>query len=366
MKNTILMTGYPGFLARNLIDQLIQDHGEAIEHFYLLVLPELHNEASQTIYTYAHKHGLNPDLFSMISGDITKQGLALEAEVDQKLNHSVTHVFHLAAIYDLAVPKDIAYHVNVNGTMHVNDWVQTLTNLERYIYFSTAYVSGKREGRIYEHELAEGQDFRNHYEQTKYEAELLVNALKDTVPLTIIRPGVVKGNSETGQTIKFDGLYFMLNYLENTRYLPINVYFGEGKPEGNFVPSDYILQATSYLSISAVGEGKTYHLTDPNPYTMKELQQLLSEHYMGKPPKGKLPVSLGKTMMKIKPIRKMFQVETEVLDYFLIDSSYDCTQTTKDLEGTGISCPDLKDTLPSMISFYRKYKDDYRRHIQIN
>lgn len=366
MGNTFLMTGYPGFLARNLVDQLLRDHGETIDHIYLLALPDLRGQAAEAIQTYAHNHGRDPNMFTIVGGDITKPGLSLEADVDHMLKKSVTHVFHLAAIYDLAVPKDIAYDVNVNGTRQVNDWVQTLTDLKRYIYFSSAYVSGKREGRIYEHELAEGQNFRNHYEQTKYDAEVLVDQLKESIPLTIIRPGVVKGNSQTGQTIKFDGLYFMLNYLDNTRFLPMNTYFGEGKPEGNFVPSDYILQSTSYLALASVGEGKTYHLTDPNPYTMRELQQMLSEYYLGRPPKGIVPVRLGKAMMKFKPVRKRLQVETEVLDYFLIDSSYDCSQAQADLEGSGISCPDLKDTLPSMISFYRKYKDDSNKHLQIN
>ncbi|MEN1968594.1 SDR family oxidoreductase [Lentibacillus sp. N15] len=366
MGNTFMMTGYPGFLARNLIDQLIEDHGETIDHIYLLALPDLHDQAIDAITTYAYKYNRDPELFTIVSGDITKLGLALDSKVDHVLQESVTHVFHLAAIYDLAVPKDLAHNVNVIGTQQVNDWVQNLTNLKRYIYFSTAYVSGRREGRIYEHELAEGQSFRNHYESTKYEAELLVDALKDTIPLTIIRPGVVKGNSKTGQTIKFDGLYFMLNYLENSRFLPMNTYYGEGKPEGNFVPNDYVLKATSYLSLAPVGEGKTYHLTDPNPYTMRELQTMLSEYYLGKPPKGKLPVGLGKAVLKIKPVRKMLQIEPEALDYFLIHSSYDTSQATTDLKGSGISCPDLKDTLPSMIAYYRKYRDDHTKQIKIN
>lgn len=178
MGNTFFMTGYPGFLARNLVDQLIQDHGETVDHIYLLALPDLRDQAAETIQTYAFKHEHDPEMFTVVSGDITETGLLLDTDVDQILKKSVTHVFHLAAIYDLAVPKDIAYNVNVNGTQQINDWVQTLMNLKRYIYFSTAYVSGKREGRIYEHELAQGQRFRNHYEQTKYEAEVLVDQLK--------------------------------------------------------------------------------------------------------------------------------------------------------------------------------------------
>ncbi|WP_231563823.1 SDR family oxidoreductase, partial [Anoxybacillus sp. KU2-6(11)] len=81
------------------------------------------------------------------------------------LAQSVTHVFHLAAIYDLAVPEDIARMVNVEGTKQVNEWVSFLPHLQRYVYFSTAYVSGTRQGVIFEHELDKGQSFKNHYEK---------------------------------------------------------------------------------------------------------------------------------------------------------------------------------------------------------
>src|SRR5699024_8688647 len=123
----------------------------------------------------------------------------------------------------------------------------------------------------------EGQSFRNHYERTKYEAEILVEHMKQLIPTTIIRPGIVKGHSKTGQTIKFDGLYFMLNFYHSLQHLPVIPYLKAGygaSPEGNFIPSDYLLQATSYLAMHSIGEGKTYHLTDPNPANMMELQRM--------------------------------------------------------------------------------------------
>lgn len=359
------MTGYPGFLASNLIRQLIHDHQQDIEHIYLLVLPSQESKANEEIKGFSNKNFIPENLFSIVLGDITKPGLAIFEDISQSLQESVTHVFHLAAIYDLAVPKDIAYDVNVNGTKNVNNWVKTLNKLSRYIYFSTAYVSGAREGKIYEHELSEGQSFKNHYEQTKYEAEILVDDIKDSVPTTIIRPGIVKGNSKTGETIKFDGIYFMLNFLDHLRFLPVMTYLGDGEPEGNFVPSDYVLKAVSYLAVAPVGEGKTYHLTDPKPYKMKELHKMLSESYLGKTPKGQVPLALAKNALSVTAIRKWLHVEKEAMDYFEIKSSYDCTQTVADLNGSGITCPDLKDTIEPMIDFYRKYKDDSNKHIEI-
>lgn len=366
MKHTYFFTGFPGFLASSLIKQLIIDHQQKIDYIYLLTLPHLKEQAETKVNTLVQNTYLSKDLFTIVEGDITKKDLSIGHKLKKSLEKTVTHVFHLAAIYDLAVPKEIARQVNVDGTRHVNQWVKSLTNLERYIYFSTAYVSGKREGRIYENELIEGQTFKNYYELTKYQAEVLVKQLMvQGVPTTIIRPGIVKGNSLTGQTVKFDGLYFMLNVLDQLSYLPIIPYFGDGEPEGNFVPVDYILQASSYLSIHPVGKGKTYHLTDPNPYKMWELQKMLSEYYLGKTPTGRIPVSVVKAPLLCSPIRKWLQVEAEAMDYFKYHASFDNSQAKKDLKDSGITCPDLKDTLEPMIEFYRKYKDDRQRQIDI-
>lgn len=145
------------------------------------------------------------------------------------------------------MPEPLAERVNVHGTNQVNEWVQTLPNLQRYIYFSTAYVSGTREGRIYEEELEMHQTFRNHYERTKYDAEVLVDRLKEMVPTTIIRPGIVKGHSETGETIKFDGLYFMLNMYDKLSFLPAIPYLEEDKHSPEEISSQVI---TSYKRLA--------------------------------------------------------------------------------------------------------------------
>ena len=54
-------------------------------------------------------------------------------------------------------------------------------SITRYMYFSTAYVAGKREGLLLETELIRPDAFKNHYEETKFEAEQLVEELKADV-----------------------------------------------------------------------------------------------------------------------------------------------------------------------------------------
>nr|WP_267879689.1 SDR family oxidoreductase [Caldalkalibacillus mannanilyticus] len=302
----------------------------------------------------------------LIEGDITQEHLALATSVVEELQREVTHVFHLAAIYDLAVEERRAELVNVGGTSHVNQWVGQLEKLERYVYFSTAYVAGKREGLILETELEKQQSFKNHYERTKYEAEVLVEKVKRTVPTTIIRPGIVVGHSQTGETIKFDGPYFMMNFFDKLKFLPLIPYVGAGAAQGNFVPVDYIIQATVYLAHESKGVGQTYHLTDPRPYTMKEVYRFILEEQLGRKPRGMIPVSLVKRMLRYAPLRKWAGVEQESMDYFTCQAIYDSTQAQEDLKGSGIACPDFKQVLTPIVQYYLENKHDQTKQIHIH
>ncbi|MFD4815488.1 SDR family oxidoreductase [Peribacillus butanolivorans] len=127
------------------------------------------------------------------------------------------------------------------------------------------------------------KSFKNHYERTKFDAELLVEELKKEVPITIIRPGIVKGHSQTGQTIKFDGLYFILNFLDRLSFLPLFPYISsERETVVNLVPIDYIIQATAYLALYKESAGKTYHLTDPIHVRLLKFMNYLLENYIRK------------------------------------------------------------------------------------
>ncbi|MGE7215090.1 SDR family oxidoreductase [Priestia koreensis] len=363
MENVYFFTGFPAFIASRLVECLIKQHDAS--HIYLLVQPSFVTKAELEVRRLVANSTTSFHQYTIIPGDITKPHLNMPHHIQQEITQQITHVFHLAAVYDLAVPENIAYEINVNGTKHVNQFVSTLPHLQRYTYFSTAYVSGTREGTILETELEMNQRFKNHYESTKFQAEKLVQSISIDSPTTIIRPGIVRGDSQTGETIKFDGIYFLLNLFDKIRSFPIIPYLGRGDAQGNFVPVDYILQATLYLSHVDNGIGKTYHLTDPNPYTMKEIYEMMMQEYLNRRPTGVLPLALAKTGLSLSTVRKWLRVEKEALDYFTCKAEYDCTQATEDLKGSNIRCPDFKKTIASMLPFYEQYKHDPTKHLTI-
>lgn len=163
-------------------------------------------------------------------------------------------------------------------------------SLERLAYVSTAYVAGKRKGVVYEHELAFGQDFKNHYESTKFQAEIWVRERMGEIPTTILRPAIVVGDSKSGETQKFDGPYFILRtiaYAERAGRAAPN--FGRSESPFNVVPVDFVVAAIAAAATDPAAAGETLHLVDPEPLSAAELTELLSRTYSGRAPQGRVP-----------------------------------------------------------------------------
>ncbi|WP_313891522.1 SDR family oxidoreductase [Psychrobacillus sp.] len=357
-----LITGFPGFLAKNIVKELRLQ--QVFSTIYVLVLPYQVDKAKEMIEEI-YTDGKVEQQILIIEGDITIPNANINNEILQQLVKEVEYIWHLAAIYDLAVPKDIAWRVNVQGTKLFNELVMQFIHLKRYVYFSTAYVAGKREGKLLETELIKPMGFKNHYEETKYEAELLVEQLKDKLPVTIIRPGIVRGNSITGETIKFDGPYFFVNMITHLRKLPIFPYLGKSNAYINVVPSDYITKGSIYCSFSEEAISKTLHLTDPKPYPVEEVYRAFVKEITGKYPKGRIPLIIAKASVSLYPIRKILQVEKETLDYLTWQSTFDTTIAESILQKGNIKCADFISSIPSMIDFYNKHKEDPSFHIPI-
>lgn len=348
-----LLTGFPGFIASHLANQLFKER--VTEQLYAIVLPSEMDIARKKVQVITKRY---PHCrIELFEGDITLPNLGLgDAEI-AAITHSTHIVWHLAAITDLAVERKAAWKVNVHGTANVNDFVRTLPKLQRYMYFSTVSVAGRRYGRLLETELLRPPAFKNYYEETKYEAELRVEDLKSEVPLTIIRPGIVCGHSETGETDKFDGVYFFLHMIDTLKKWPFLLYTGSKRASVNIVPVDYVVKAAVYMSEVQETAGKTFHLTDPRPPKTYQIYKEIVRQLTGRKVAGRIPLAVMKKIAESYRVRKKLGVEYESFDYLAWQAEFDITQTEQILRNTVISCPSILEFTPSLVDFYKKNKD---------
>src|SRR3954464_2399719 len=167
MPGLVFFTGFPGFIGTRLVRRLLSEDPEL--RIAAIVEEKMVDRARKA----AEKLG-GGDRIEVMQGDIGEPGLGLPAPDLDRLKQETTVAHHLAAIYDLAVPFDIAQRVNVEGTGNVLAFRRACKDFRRVQYVFTAYVAGDRRGVVYEHELVLGQDFKNHYESPKFQAEAWV------------------------------------------------------------------------------------------------------------------------------------------------------------------------------------------------
>ncbi|WP_206051512.1 SDR family oxidoreductase [Nocardioides ferulae] len=351
------MTGFPGFLGSALLPRLLERRAGATAT--CLVQDRYLDTARERLRQLTDEHPVLRDRVRLVVGDITAPGLGIE-QADTDTVAEVEEVWHLAAVYDLATPQPIAHRVNVEGTQHVLDFCASHPELRRLHYVSTCYVSGRYNGEFAEDVLEAGQAFRNHYESTKHAAEVLVReAMERGLPATIYRPGIVVGDSTTGETQKYDGPYFLATFLR--RQLPVAVVPAVGDLDTVrvcLVPRDFVIDAMDRLSVLDRSLGRTYALTDPQPPTARELVETFAAH-LGRRVVW-LPLPLWPTRLLVGHVPLMERalgLPAEALDYFASPTSYSTTNTSTDLEGTGLVCPSFADYAGPLLDFMTSHPE---------
>lgn len=343
---TILITGFPGFLAGRLLPLLRDQEPDA--RIVALVEPRMLDRA----------RSIAPAAVEILAGDITMPRLKLNEAAYRDLAQNLRSVIHLAAVYDLAVGAPLAERVNVDGTGHVIELCRAAPNLDRHHYISTAYVAGLRTGRVMEKDLAAGQQHKNFYESTKFAAEVLVRASMDEVPTTIYRPAIVVGDSQTGETQKFDGPYYLLRAMR-AQLGPLRPQMGPGEAPMNVVPVDFVVAAILAGMREKSAIGKTLHLVDPEPTPSAEVLSILMREYDGRQPNITFPPAVATAMLGLKPVRKWFNgVPAESLRYLNHPVTFDVTNATDVLGQAGLRCPRLPEYAAALVRFYRQHEDD--------
>ncbi|HEV2859433.1 MAG TPA: SDR family oxidoreductase [Pyrinomonadaceae bacterium] len=347
---TIFMTGFPGFIAGRLVERLARDGAR----FILLVEPAFAGRARLDVERIARATGAPAEGFRIVEGDITRTGLGLSAEDGAQARREATAVFHLAAVYDLGVGRKLARLVNVEGTRHVNDFAASLPRLRRYHYVSTCYVAGRREGLILESELRHKAGFRNHYEKTKYLAELEVEALKGSLPVTVYRPSVVCGDSRTGETAKYDGIYHLINYLRIFPWLLSTANMGNDAVRLNVVPVDFVVEALAALAWDERAAGATVQLADPDPPTTRELFDVIAENLVGWRSLFTVPAPLVQAALWLLRRAELTDLP-RVGVYFFLRQTYDTTRADELLAPHGVACPRFHDYAPALLDFVERH-----------
>ncbi|MCH9646942.1 MAG: SDR family oxidoreductase [Deltaproteobacteria bacterium] len=353
---TVFLTGFPGFLGSELLPRILERAPGA--QAVCLIQSKFRSLAEQRM---SETIAENPDLegrIELVEGDITAPGLGLETLSD--LAEDTIEIFHLAAVYDLSVRREVGMKVNVEGTRNMLDFARQCPRLQRFQYVSTCYVSGRYAGIYSESDLIKGQTFNNYYEETKYLAEVDVqNAMAEGLPVTIYRPAIVVGDSKTGATQKYDGPYYVIRWLLKQPYLAFMPMVGDPKAvRVNLVPRDFVIDAITHLSALKESEGKVYHLADPEPQTVDELVETVAKATRRTVIRLPLLQAVAKAAIDHVPgVYRLMGIPAASIDYFVHPTHYTCFNTLEDLQGSGITAPPFPKYVNRLVAFVKGHPD---------
>lgn len=349
----MLFTGFPGFLSARLVRELLTTPTAA--HYHFLVLPAQRLEAEKQLRALEQKQPELQGRWSVHSGDITHRRLGFSDELYSDLTRRISIVWHLAALYNLAVAEEIAYRVNVSGTIHILDFCEACTNFRRLNYVSTCYVAGTRTGTILESELDRGQAHKNHYEATKFWAEVEVQRRSAHLPTVIFRPSITVGDSQTGETDKYDGPYFLFQALAQLPdWMPM-VNIGQGDAVVNIVPVDFVVRALAYLGLKEGVDGQVFHIADPNPMRARDIIDATLKILKHAPAITSVPAGLVQKLFSHSAVEKLSGIPREAIDYFNLDARYDTSNTLRELADSDIYCPYLSSYLQTLLDYFQSH-----------
>jgi len=341
---TALVTGFPAFTAKRMIQQLLVAEPET--KLYVLAQGKFAADAAHFLASLAdHAQA------EVLVGDVCDMDLGLSSAEYRALSRELTWIHHLAGSYFMGVDEDTARRVNVAGTRTVLDLARDVGRLERVVHWSTVMVAGDRRGTFTEDDLEVGQRFRNAYERTKYEAERLVRAAMRQLPITVVRPGIIVGDSRTGEIDKLDGPYYLMVLIATNASgvrLPL---LGKSSAPLHLVPIDYVVEAAWHVARGETAAGKTFHLVDPAPLSARAVFEGVAEHAHTEKPRGHIPRPLARAVLRTSGLTRLGRGPLAFVDVLDHAVHYDQANTARALAGTTLRCPSLADYLPVLVRY---------------
>ena len=341
-----LVTGFPAYTARCLVTQLLSDQADTTVD--LLVRGKFSDDATAFIASLPESARKR---VTIVEGDVCDMDLGLSTREYGALCREVTAIYHLAGVYFTGVQAPLARLINVAGTRGLLDFASNTSKLRRVVHWSTAQVSGKRRGTVSETDLVHHAGFHNIYEQTKYEAELLARGAMSRLPLTVVRPGIIVGDSRTGAIDRLDGPYYLIVLIATNPSglrLPLP---GRGAAPLNLVPIDYVVAATCALARDERAVGRTFHLVDPEPESARRVFELIAQEAHTQPPRAFLPGSLSRMLFKVPGLDRLARGQVAFLDSFDQPVSYACHGSNELLGKTGPTCPRFESYVGALVRY---------------
>lgn len=359
------VTGGSGFIGKRLIRALLARPDARI--FVLL-----RNLSSDRVAELFRFWGADATRVTPIKGDVTKRGLDIEAGQLEQIVGKIDHFFHLAAIYDLEADPEAEMRTNIEGTRNAVA-LATAIGAKRFHHMSSIAAAGLYQGVFREDMFEEATNLEHPYFTSKHESEKLVRN-ECRIPWRIYRPGLVIGDSRTGEMDKVDGPYYFFKLIQKMRKLLPSWLPSIGIEGGriNLVPVDFVVAALVHLAHVEGEDGRCFHLTDPHPLRVGDILNVFARAAHAPDMTIRLnaallrliPPGIMTTLMTLTPTRRIRKavmkdlgLPQDIFTFVNYPTRFDNREAARLLEPAGIRAPPLEDYAWRIWDYWERHLD---------
>jgi len=340
----VLLTGLPSFLSRKMASQILAAEKKTL--LYVVVPPKAADE------TKAFVDELPKDQrgrVALLDGDAASMDMGLSGAELRAVGAEIDRIHACAQVSYLGVDRPTAEHVNVNGAREALEVAGACASLKMLVFHSTARVSGNRTGLVREEDLDRGQSFSNVVEETRARAEKMMRDRMGKLPICVVRPSLVVGDSATGEVDRLDGPYLLIMLILTSPpdlALPLP---GRGDLPLHLVPVDFVVRAAHALGRDRRAAGRTFHLVDPVPLNARRVFELVAQAGGRRMPRGSIPANLTKALLRTPGLERFVQSPRAFLDALVTPVEYSASNASELLAGTDIRCPPFESYVDKLV-----------------